>query len=47
MIMKNYVHRNYEKFFFCFFLLTLQSYYIKNTHTAMIEGLDNRTRIPY
>jgi hypothetical protein len=20
---------------------------IKNTHTAMIEGLDNRTRIPY
>jgi hypothetical protein len=21
--------------------------YIKNTHTAMIEGLDNRTRIRY
>ena len=29
-----------------FFILTLQSYYIKR-HTAMIEGLDNRTRIPY
>ena len=31
-------------------LLTLQSYYIKKNpkkHTAMIEGLDNRTRIPY
>ena len=28
-------------------LKTLESYYIKNTHTAMIEGLDNRTRIPY
>jgi hypothetical protein len=34
-------------FFFIYFLLTLQSYYIKNIHTAMIEGLDNRTRIPY
>ena len=33
-------------FKFLFFLLTLQSYYIKNTHTAMIEELDNRTRIP-
>ena len=32
--------------FFLFFILTLQSYYIKR-HTAMIEGLDNRTRIPY
>jgi hypothetical protein len=32
-----------------FFKLNLQSYYIKNTHTAMIEGLENRsgTRIPY
>ena len=27
--------------------INLQSYYIKNTHTAMIERLDNRTRIPY
>ena len=33
-------------FFGGVFILTLESSYIKR-HTAMIEGLDNRTRIQY